>query len=468
MDLHWWFVPNRLTYENWELLQGQRPDPATPIDKLVPVVTPPAGTGFLEGSLADDMSWPLGIAPGSMYIHPTALCLRSFNLIYNTWYRDQNLIDSLPVPTGDGPDAMTNYVRPRRGKRKDQFTSALPFAQKGTAPTLSLGTSAPVTVTGPGSASPAVGFDLPGQGFQGLQLQGGAFNPGIVLIQNPALDPTAPAITPYVLAGSLTLTGTADLTGATAITVNALRQVVAIQHLLELYARGGTRYTETIHSLFGVTSPDARLQRPEYLGGTTIPINIHTVVNQTATAAGPALGERKSFGHGQFSGMAPALHSFTEHGVILLIGSVRQEYRYWQGLAKRFTRRTLYDFYVPPLANLGEEPVAVSELLMDGSAHDQDTFGYQERWYAYRNQQSKVTHKMRPSATGTLASFHLAQEFTNTPDPLELNQDFIEENPPMARVVAVPSEPIFNADLWFTVHATRPLPLFSVPGLQTL
>lgn len=456
LDLHWWFVPNRLVMDEWVLLNGERPDPDTPIDVLVPIVE--SGTGFVADSYADFMGWPLGIAQANMTESPIALPLRALVLTYNTWYRDQNLIDSVPLNTGSTNDTMADFPLLRRGKRKDPFTSMLPWAQKGDPVSVPLGTTAPVVSDG---TSPTF-VSLGGGGMSGnlyaptalgvsnglnlLAVGGGVLGAN----HNVAFDSSGLEV---------------DLSAATAITINALRLAFATQQVLELFARGGTRYPEVIQSLFGVTNPDARLQRPEFLGGASVPINIHSVVNQTATASGPAMGVRTAFGHAQFMDQAQVMHSFTEHGWVLLVASVRQEYTYWQGLDRRFTRRSLYQYYMPPFAMLGEQDVRRWELFMDGTAGDDNLLGYQERWVDYRWQKSKVTSLMRPSASGTLASFHLAQQFDNT---LELGQDFIEENPPLARVVAVTDEPVFNVDLFVQNIAARALPVSSVPGLRSM
>lgn len=478
LDLHWWFCPHRLVWGNFPTQQGERLDPDTDINITSPVMGQTADGPFTAQTMADYLGWPLDVNTGDMTNLPTAFVPRSYNLIYNTWYRDQNLIDSVLVPLGDGPDQMVDFPLRRRGKRKDRFTSMLPWPQKGASVGIPLGGTAPLQVTG----SPT-NFSIPGFDATMRSAAGGAgtnygnvwqtFSSGDILSHPAGSPPATTDVYVHVDGNDVPFSDLApgmeaDLSSATAVTINALRLAVATQQLLERDARGGTRFTEVIHSHFGVVSPDARLQRPEYLGGGTIPIMVHSVVNQTQTASGPALGQRAAFGEATFVKQAGFVQSFTEHGTLLCIGSVRQEYTYWQGLHRKYQNYTRYDNYLPTFATVGEQPVYTRELLCDGSAQDDVVMGYQEAWAHLRSELGKVTSKMRPSATGTLAAWHLAQVFTNTPDPLELTQDFIEENPPMARVVAVPSEPIFNVDLYCSVKATRPLPVFSAPGLLTL
>lgn len=446
MDIHYWFVPRRLVWTNWQKMQGERENPDDSIDYTIPQTVAPAVTGWEEGTIYDYLALPTKVPA----LSADACYLRAYNLIYNTWYRDTSLIDSVTVPTDNGPDAYSTYTLLKRGKRKDYITSCLPWPQKGDAVSLPFGDTAPVellgTITSP--MTMRLASDRSVAGNTNLDQNGGyivnASAEGLVV------DPNGQLYT--------------DLSAATAVTINALRQAITIQQLLERDARGGTRYTEIIHSHFGVVSPDARLQRPEYLGGGTIPVMIHSVVN-TNQASGSVLGNRAAFGNAVSSGGLGFTQSFTEHGIILGLLSIRQEYTYQQGLDRRFSRQTRYDFYMPTFANLGEQAVLRKEVSALGTSVDAETFGYQERWAEYRCALGRVTGKFRSNATGTLDSWHLAQEISGTPT---LNQDFIEENVPVDRVVNVPSEPIFSIDSFTAVRATRPLPVFSTPGLRVL
>ena len=379
-------------------------------------------------------------------------------MIWNQWYRDENLQNSVTVDKGDGPDASpsTNYVLMRRGKRHDYFTSALPWPQKGgNSVTIPLGTTAPIKY------SPT---------FSG----GSAGNNNYVVAQNSGVGvsqwhygPTLgvdSGITSYPSAANLY----ADLSQATAATINQLRQSFQIQKLLERDARGGTRYTEIIRAHFGVISPDARLQRPEYLGGGSTPVLINPVAQTSGTSASgtttplgnlAAMGTALASGHG-------FTQSFTEHGVLLGLISVRADLTYQQGLDRMWSRSTRYDFYFPAFATLGEQAVLQKEIYVTGTAAADDTvFGYQERWAEYRYKPSQITGYFRSTATGTLDAWHLAQRFTSAPT---LNTTFIQDTPPVDRVVAIGASANgkqFLFDAFFDITMARPMPLYSVPGL---
>ena len=257
------------------------------------------------------------------------------------------------------------------------------------------------------------------------------------------------------------------MSAATAATINQLRQSFQIQKLLERDARGGTRYTEIVRSHFGVVSPDARLQRPEYLGGGVTPLNINPIVQASGTGASgttaplgtlAAVGTALSSGHG-FS------QSFTEHGVVIGLVCVDADLTYQQGLHKMWSRSTRYDFYFPAFAMLGEQAVLNKEIYVTGGASDANVFGYQERWAEYRYLPSRISGLFRSTAAGTIDPWHLAQKFTALPT---LNSTFIQSTPPVDRVVAVGAAANgkqFIFDSFFKCVTARPMPLYSVPGL---
>ena len=447
MDSFFFFVPNRLVWSNWQKFMGQQANPADSISYVIPQQVSPTG-GYTVGSLQDYMGLPTaGQVTAGQTVSHCAFWPRAYNLIYNEWFRDENLQNSVTVDTGDGPDTVTNYTLLRRGKRKDYFTSALPWPQKGTAVTLPLGSQAPIKMLGTPNSNFATVNDLNNV----PRNLNGATN--LYMTGTTAVANSFPMF--------------ADLSAATAATINQLRQSFQIQKLLERDARGGTRYTEIIRSHFGIVSPDARLQRPEYIGGGSTPININPIAQTSATGQTgsttpmgtlASMGTALAHNHG-FS------QSFTEHGVIIGLVSVRAELTYQQGLHKMWSRSTRYDFYFPAFAMLGEQAILNKEIYVTGASTDTDVFGYQERWAEYRYNPSRISSLFRSTATGTLDAWHLAQKFTALPT---LNTTFIQETPPVSRVVAVGAAANgaqFIFDSFFDVKKARPMPMYSVPGL---
>lgn len=457
LETFYFAVPVRLIWDHWEEFNGQQEDPGDTTDYLCPTVSAPSG-GWATGSLSDYFGLPTGVDNLSV----CSFWHRAYNLIYNEWFRDENLQESVNVPKGDGPDNDTDFVLLRRGKRHDYFTSALPWPQKGPGVELPLAGNAPVRFdyyysngtevesTGTGKFV-AYRYD----GVQDYTVYAALGDNTGKALQDPPGGSLA-HINYETGAGVY-----ADLSDVSAATINSLRQAFQIQKLLERDARGGTRYTEILLSHFGVKSPDARLQRPEYLGGSSVRININPVAQTDATSSVSPQGNLAGFGlasdnRGGFT------KSFVEHCVILGLVNVRADLTYQQGIPRMFSRSTRWDFYWPALAHLGEQAVLNKEIYAQGTDADEEVFGYQERWAEYRYFPSQITGKFRSTDAQTLDVWHLAQKFENLP---ALNSDFIQDNPPVDRVIAVPSEPQFLFDSYIRLKCARPMPVYSVPGL---
>lgn len=445
MDVHYFSVPVRLLWSNWKKFNGEQLNPTDSTNFLIPTITAPVG-GYTEGSVYDYMGLPTKVAG----IKNSALFLRAYNLIWNEWYRDENLQNSVTVNIGDGPDSPSDYVILPRGKRKDYFTSALPFAQKGTAVSIPLGQSAPVVVAS--NLTDA-------QQFRRVSDNSLLTSTNVTTNSSGYLHNTSGTIPGYIDPNGTLET---DLSTATAATINQLREAFQIQRMYEKDARGGTRYTEMVRAHFGVISPDARQQRPEFLGGTTVNININPIAQNGPTVSGQTpQGNLAATGTVASSGRS-FVKSFTEHEIVIGLVSIRADLNYQQGLNRMWSRQTRFDFYWPSLSHLGEQAILNKEIYAQGTSADDNVFGYQERYAEYRYKPSMVTGQFRSNATTPLDVWHLSQKFASLPS---LNSSFIEEKPPIARIVAVPTEPNFLLDCYFNFKAARPMPTYATPGL---
>ncbi len=466
LDYQFFYVPLRLVWDNFVRMMGERPDPADHNDYTIPQMVAPASVGHLIGSLSDYLGLPTDVPD---YTH-SALFHRAYNLIFREWYRDENLTDPPVVDKDDGPDTSTDYTVLRRAKRKDYFTGALLTAQKGASVDLPLGTTAPVIgftkVVPTGTKIPL--FDW-GGGAQGDKIQKKAAGTNVIEAENTAgvgdmSWNDSLLIADHNLGGSLAF---ADLSSATAATINDMRVAITTQHLLERDARGGTRYREMVLAHFGVQTDDIRLLRPELLGTGTMTIEANEITAKN-TNTDDDLGDTGAFVKGTSVGRG-FVKSFKEHGIVMGICSVRAELSYQQGLHRMFTRDTRLEFYWPDLAALGEQAVESREIYTDGTGDetlktgDFSVWGFQPRYEEYRHRPSIITGQFRSTATTSLDIWHIAQEFSTRP---VLNNAFIEENPPIARIVVIPSEPEFLLDCFFKITHVRAMPRFGTPGLN--
>nr|WBW04074.1 major capsid protein [Microviridae sp.] len=443
LDTFYFFVPYRLLWKHWEQFNGQQDYPGASTDYLVPQTSAPAKGGFPVGSLEDYFGLPTGVSG----IKANELAARAYALIWNEWFRDENLQNPInlssfaEISTASGLDDVGlgdagfagSHKLLRRGKRHDYFTSALPWPQKGPGVELPLNGNAPLVTLQDGK--PYDGIVLPGiesdtskPPYLSYSYSGSWRNLGV---PGEAWDEGGRVHWRGTFKGS-TFSTVADLSSVTAATINSLRQAFQLQKLYERDARGGTRYTEILRSHFGVVSPDSRLQRPEYLGGSESPVIINPVVQNSATGSTGAETPQGNLAAYGLASSTSAKHGFTksfvEHGIIIGLLNVRADLTYQQGIPRMFSRRTRFDFYWPVLAHLGEQAILNKEIYAQGTRADDDVFGYQERYAEYRYFPSMITGKLRSTDPQSLDVWHLSQKFDSLPT---LSAQFIQDNPPL-------------------------------------
>lgn len=447
------YVPSRLVWDHWQEFNGAHTDDpgAQDIEYTIPRLS--SGYTVPESSLAHYFGIPIGLQTGQVDVN--VLPFRCYGLIWNEWFRDQNVQDfyqASGLATGDGPDVATAYPLKKTNKKHDYFTSALPYLQKGDAVSIPLTGNAPLIgigmedpssdVTGPNSVVETAG----GTNYSNYFRIDDQVGSNTLIVESDGSD------NPLMYA---------DLSSVTGVSVNALREALAIQRLLERDARGGTRYNELIRAHFGVDIGDARVQRPEFLGSGRGYINVSPIANQSSTATEDQ-GELKGTGVGRLR--ASFAKSFVEHGYVMGLIRARGQLSYFQGLDRMWSRSSRYDFYYPELAHLGEQAILNKEIYVSNSPSTDDAaFGYIPRWDEYRYKKSVITGKMDPNATGSLSFWHVAEDFGSLPT---LGPTFLADNTPMDRVVTVTTEPDFIADIHFDYKCARPLPVQSIPSIM--
>jgi hypothetical protein len=469
-DFYFFFVPNRLLWEHWKEFMGENKETAwTPkTEYSVPQVTAPAD-GWEEGTLADYLGLPTKVKGISV----SALPGRAYGLIYNEWFRNQNVTqptlvevtDATTTGKNDGSatnDSAITLAKPlKAAKVFDYYTGALPEPQKGEPITIPMGGNANILMYSDKELTKPIWYN------GGMQAPGWSQTYGYVPqdnIRSPIIGSNATLSNAENEAGSVVTTGYlgADLSNITAATINQLRQAFQIQKLLEKDARGGTRYREVLREHFGVISPDSRMQIPEYLGGYRLPINVSQVIQTSSSDDTSPLGNTAALSVTTMN-KPMFTKSFTEHGFIMGLAVVRTDQTYQQGIERMWSRKGRYDYYWPVLANIGEQAILNKEIYAQGNTADEEAFGYQEAWADYRYKPSKVTGLFRSNAAQSLDAWHYAQDYDALPT---LSTAWMEQGEAeMKRTLAVQSQPDFIADFYFMNKTTRCMPVYSIPGL---
>nr|DAQ17806.1 MAG TPA: Capsid protein [Microviridae sp.] len=492
IESFFFFVPCRLVWENWVKMCGEQENPEDSTDFVVPTISFKYSSGasaFVIGSMVDYMglgSCNLGSSSGNSFdLNINCLPFRAYWLVWNEWFRDENLQKSVKIDKSDKnnviesmgsgsnnpnygyPDGISNwYECAPRGKRHDYFTSCLPWPQKGPAVDLPLGTTATIDgVSALGTSNQHIGgMNL---AFSGVTSNYSGeddyihypFGVSTNSSTRPVSDFTADKIVQMPTSSS---PWSVNLQSATAITINSLRQAFMLQRYYEIDARGGTRYTEKLQAHFGVTNPDARLQRPEFLGSHSAMMSINPIAQTSSTNDTSPQGNLAAYGvHGQR--YHAFTKSFTEFGYVIGLINVRADLTYQQGIHRMWTRSDMFDFYWPSFAHLGEQAVLNKEIYAQGTADDDKVFGYQERYAEYRYKPSMITGQFRSTYKQTLDVWHLSQKFDSLPT---LSDQFIQDHPPISRVVAIPTYPHFLLDVKFNLKCIRPMPMFGTPGMM--
>lgn len=482
LDWFFFFVPNRLVWEHWQNFCFEQEDPDDSTDYVIPTVSAAGNSdNAYLGSLWDYFGLPVNTSGNLTGI--SALPFRGVYLIWNEWFRDENLQKSVKIQKGDtnevlnssrsseqpswvftsGTSIVPGLACPPRGKRHDYFTSALPWTQKGPGVSVGLAGTAPVQGTATLTVPNSVRIYSTGDSGFSADVPGVLNQQGKEKLYQTSVNIGLSKATSSTSISDVSSDGFyANLDDSSIFTINSLRTAFQMQKFYERLARGGSRYTEVLRSFFGVVSPDSRLQRPEFLGSFTKMVNVNPIAQTSATDNTSPQGNLSAYGvtAAKFHGFTK---SFVEHGYIIGFVCARADLTYQQGINKMWLRSTVYDFYWPTFAHLGEQAIELREIYAQGSDADTTVFGYQERYAEYRYKPSQITGKFRSSVVnGSLDKWHLSQFFNNAPT---LNEEFITENPPIERIIAVPSEPEFLLDIGFRYTTVRPMPMFGTPGL---
>jgi len=455
IDFYWFFVPNRLVWTNWEKQMGAQTNPGDSTDYLTPVVAAPAGTGFVNGSIYDHAGIPTQVEGLTV----SSLAFRAYNLIWNEWFRDENLQTSVSVPKGDGPDTASTFVLLKGGKKHDYFTSSLPWPQKGNPVTLPMATTAPII------RNPTLANQVAWQGYEATTNN--------LAVNSNVLTGAVGGVNGRTTNSTQTVNGlmfdprgslVADLSVSTAVTINQIRQSFMMQSILELDARGGTRYTEILKAHFNVISPDFRLQRPEFLGSATSKIQQHPIAQTSETTATSPQGNLAAFSTSHEGGSRLGFtKSFVEHGWVIGLAKARADITYQYGLNKKWSRRTRWDYFWPKLQEAGEQVVTNGEIYALGTIADLAAFGYQERYAEYRYSPSEIRGQFRSNYAQSLDIWHMAEEYGSAP---ALNATFIQSSTPIQRSLVLPDPeyPALLCDFWFDYIDTRPIMTYGVPA----